>query len=298
VVRGRYDSWLASKAAEAGAEVREHHRVVDVKRLEPMHYRVKAKHKGELRELDCRAVVGADGFPSLVASKLGFPKPSTKDFAASIQYHIQLTEEQVDSEYGDRVHFYFGVVKWGYAWAFPKRTQVAAGILSVASEERLQSLKAKLDGVLGLEKLRNVVRVEKHLIPHRLRPRLQLDCALLVGDTAGAANPVHWGGIWHARKTAEVAARNVARALEQENPAASAYEHEMRREVYAPYFRYDLVMQKMMYGMGLMRRALALAAEGNMDVIEAIDILLTSLEPHSKAFWKLLKAAPRLLLKA
>jgi flavin-dependent dehydrogenase len=111
--------------------------------------------------------------------------------------------------------FEFGLLKYGYAWIFPRRDYVGVGI--GARADKLQSHKETLRSVLlhwGVKRMNG--EGHWHVIPTgRFRRKTYADRILLVGDAAGFVDPFFGEGISLAIRSGSYAAETARVALDQ-----------------------------------------------------------------------------------
>lgn len=110
--RDAFDRWLIRRAEDLGADLLE----MNVKSL------------NDLPDFD--VLVGADGFPSLVAKSVGHPQPPPSDIVHCVQ-KVCNTDFSVNDHPVNRIDMYFGsgFAPGGYAWVFPKdQTHVRVGL--------------------------------------------------------------------------------------------------------------------------------------------------------------------------
>ena len=122
VMRDRLDHLLAQQAVAAGAVLRDRTRFLSLSG-QPGNLTIQTTD-GSFK---ARVIVGADGVHSRVARALHLP----------IHYRImpaleaELTVPPAAlSRFAGTIHFDFGVIPGGYAWLFPKKDHLSAGILA------------------------------------------------------------------------------------------------------------------------------------------------------------------------
>lgn len=218
-MRAALDARLAEAAARSGADLRDGCAVRELEsRADEV---VLATSRGAVR---ARHVIAADGVHSPLARLAGWTRP----LAA-----IPAIEAEVDVDpatLGDRADaavFDFDAPA-GYAWTFPKRAHVSAGVLTV--ERGRGGLRAELDAYLARVGLAGRA-FEAHgwLIPTRpRRDGFARGRVMLVGDAAGLADPVTAEGISLALWSGRLAAESV---LANEGDAPRAYERALAREI-------------------------------------------------------------------
>ncbi len=217
-VRRTYQ-FLAYEAAGAGADIflrtSVTEPVIEGARLAG----VRATSLKEEAEFRSKVVIDASGFYSVIGKATGLA-PQWKRFGAGAEFEAYVDRVDPDTWYLMVGQEYSPA---GYAWIFPlgkNRVRIGVGVGKPESQadatQRLLELVAKKPRPLG--DLGRIVPVEFHygLIPNEgLRQATAGDNIILVGDSAGQANPLVLEGIRYAiefgRKAGEVAAAAVAK---------------------------------------------------------------------------------------
>jgi flavin-dependent dehydrogenase len=111
--------------------------------------------------------------------------------------------------------FEFGLMKYGYAWIFPRRDYVGVGI--GARADKLQSHKETLRSVLLNWGVKGTNREGHwHVLPTGgFSRKIYADRIMLVGDAAGFVDPFFGEGIGLAIRSATYAAETARVALDQ-----------------------------------------------------------------------------------
>lgn len=222
---------LAFLAAEAGSEIMIKSNVTNVvldskNRISGLKA---GTPKGEI-VLSSKLVIDASGFNSSVAQRLGLVN-RWKRYGIGAEYECYC--ENVDSEtwilmmgrqYSDA----------GYAWIFPlskNRVRIGVGIgrpeSSTDPVEKLNSIIEKR--LKPLDKMGKIQPIELHhgLIPNEgLRKSTIYDGLILVGDSAGQANPLVLEGIRYAIEFGMLAGEIGAKSLAQNSDKESLLEYE------------------------------------------------------------------------
>ncbi len=211
--RSSLDSFLAEKAAEAGAEVRDGKRV---SRLEVTATHVEAKTSDE--SFQSKMLIGADGMGGVTARLGGFYDAWKPDQVAyAIESEVNVGENAVQDFLGGSSFFdlYFGVSSAGYGWVFPKDNHLTVGVGC-----RLSKLRDGLDLFNGFVKHvpalegSEIPPPQAHLIPlgGAVRVPSVRDRIFLAGDSAGFAEPLLGEGIYFSIWGGQIAAQVAAEA--------------------------------------------------------------------------------------
>ena len=215
-VRSTYQ-YLATLAAKAGAEIAVRSEVRSVKydssKISGILYNTP---KGKM-EIDSKLVIDASGFNSIVARRAGLVQNWTKyGIGAEFECYCDDIDPEtwtlmVGQKYSDA----------GYAWIFPiskQRVRIGTGIGRPESmADPIKKLNSIIEGKFKpLEELGNIQPIEFHygFIPNEgSRNSSIFDGLILVGDSAGQANPLVLEGIRFAIDFGRVAGEVGANSL-------------------------------------------------------------------------------------
>ncbi|MDE1829919.1 MAG: NAD(P)/FAD-dependent oxidoreductase [Thaumarchaeota archaeon] len=236
-VRKTYQ-FLAYQAADAGSEIFLRTNVTDVITENEKLVGVKATSLKEDMIFRSKVVIDASGFYSVVGKATGLVS-QWKRFGAGAEYEAYV--EKVDPE-----TWYLMVGQnyspAGYAWIFPLgKNKVRIGVGVGKPESQADATQRLIEMIekrpKPLEELGRIVPVEFHygLIPNEgLRPSTVEDNLILVGDSAGQANPLVLEGIRYAieygRKAGEVATSAV-KSGDTSKRSLKPYEDSMRKAI-------------------------------------------------------------------
>jgi digeranylgeranylglycerophospholipid reductase len=207
-VRSTYQ-YLATLAAKAGAEISVRSEVQSVKYDSTKVSGIICNSPGGKMEIDSRLVIDASGFSSIVARRSGLVKNWTR-YGIGAEYECYCDDIDpetwtlmVGQKYSDA----------GYAWIFPisrQRVRIGTGVGRPESvADPIRKLNSIMEGKFKpLEELGNVQPIEFHygFIPNEgSRNSSIYDGLILVGDSAGQANPLVLEGIRFAIEFGRVA---------------------------------------------------------------------------------------------
>ena len=177
-------------------------------------------------EIRARVVVGADGFDSVVARRLGFYKhDSSRWFVATRGYYRGLDVAPRTVE----VHFFDETLP-GFLWFFPTGdgiTNVGLGLVHLDLKRRHAKLRDVHEAVIASPRMqgrfKNAERIGTvhgwNLPTPDTSRTLAGDGFLLVGDAAGLVDPFSGEGIGNALDSAKVAADVIAESLQRDEAA-------------------------------------------------------------------------------
>lgn len=242
VMRDRFDHFLARKAEAAGAVVLDQTRFLSLSGA-PGRVAVETTTGRFYTQL----IIGADGVHSRVARALGL----------SLRYHVMPALEaelalsrNTRQRFTGAICFDFGVVPGGYAWLFPKRNGVSAGIL--ARHQPARCLKPYLMRYLarnGLSDNETLRSLRLHPIPCRpdRRNRYANPRGLVVGDATGLVDPVTGEGLFYAFKSAMIAAAVLSSSMTYGPETARRFNRALKTDIEAEVMKAD-ILARILYG--------------------------------------------------
>lgn len=206
--RDKFDMYLAEKATDAGAELRDSEQVRSLYlRNDGVNVRTsKNTYKTSL-------VIGADGVNSIVSWYVrGEFKP--RELALSLEAEIPIDAGDIKDP--DMVDAFFGYVPRGYGWIFPKREHLSIGVYGALLE--FKNPMSAFTNFLRRLNLPTDVKYHAHLIPVGGYDRITYsDRILLVGDAAGFVDPILGEGISYAINSGKIAANVIVDAHDRDD---------------------------------------------------------------------------------
>lgn len=208
--------WLAEKAVKQEVELYTNTIVTDAKRYEHGITLYTTSNKEEIA-FSAKIVIDASGFQTVVAKALGLVT-QWKRFGAGAEYEVEVENSDPDTWWLMVGQNYSPA---GYAWVFPlggKIVRIGVGVGKPESaQDPTERLKEIIDKKLGpIATLGKITPIEFHygLIPNDgLSRKTVYDNLILVGDTAGQANPLVLEGIRYAIRFGRVAGEVAANAI-------------------------------------------------------------------------------------
>jgi len=215
-VRSTYQ-YLATLAAREGAEISVRSEVQSVKSNSNRISGVVANTNRGKMEIDSNLVIDASGFNSVVARRSGLARNWTR-YGIGAEYECYCDDIDPETWILMVGHKYSDA---GYAWIFPiskQRVRIGTG---VGRPESITDPIKKLNSIMEskikpLDELRNIQPIEFHygFIPNEgSRKSTIFDGLMLVGDSAGQANPLVLEGIRFAIEFGRVAGEVGANSL-------------------------------------------------------------------------------------
>ncbi|MDH3657434.1 MAG: NAD(P)/FAD-dependent oxidoreductase [Nitrosopumilus sp.] len=231
--------WLAQEAKKSGADIFVRINVNEIiKNDKGDIVGVSGSGPNGKMTFHSKIVIDASGFPSTICKAMGFVT-QWKRFGAGAEYEVKA--ENVDSEtWWLMVGQQYSPA--GYAWIFPlgdNKVRIGVGIGKPESDvDPTQRLKELMETKLGpIKKLGKITPIEFHygLIPNDgLSRKTVFNNLILVGDSAGQANPLVLEGIRYAIKFGRVAGKIASEAIKSgktDETALYPYEENWRKEI-------------------------------------------------------------------
>ena len=231
--------FLANRAKTSGSELFTSTNVTEVlKDNSGKCTGVIAKSEGKQIQFNSKVVIDASGFVSVIAKELGYVT-QWKKFGAGAEFEVK-TEKLEHDNWWLMVGQEYSPA--GYAWIFPTSkdtARIGVGIGKPDSDvDPTVRLNELLEKKLGpIKDLGNIEKIEFHygLIPNDgVSRKTVYDNLILVGDSAGQANPLVLEGIRYAIRFGEVAGQVAADAIKNGDTtemSLSPYEKEWKRAI-------------------------------------------------------------------
>jgi len=162
------------------------------------------------RRIKVKALIGADGCPSLIRKYVFRPIPQ-QFLATTAGYNFTCSSKYIEKTFPkNTVEAYYShkyVQKGGFIWIFPKRNSINVGIGSIGTGKKLtQSLNEFIFSHPAGQRLKYLEGdFFVHLVPAIWNEDFfDLPCSgdnwSLIGDAAGHVNPISGAGIYYAMK--------------------------------------------------------------------------------------------------
>jgi digeranylgeranylglycerophospholipid reductase len=223
--------YLAIKAAQEGTQLFVKSNVFDVKKnTEKKTNELKVSTPKGIIEIDATLIIDASGFNSFISRKLGYVSPWQRyGVGAEFECYCDKINPEtlylmVGQKYSDA----------GYAWIFPlSRNRVRIGVGIGRPESTVDPL-IKLNNIMEnklypLNLLGKIQPIEVHygMIPNEgLRKNCVYDGLMMIGDTAGQANPLVLEGIRYAIEFGQLSGTIGADSLQFNSTIDSLKEYE------------------------------------------------------------------------
>ena len=223
--------FLAVKAAGEGTILFVRSNVFEVKRKDEGRISgIKVSTPKGVVDVDASLVIDASGFNSFISRKLGYVSLWQR-YGVGAEYECycdKIDPETLQLMVGQKYS------EAGYAWVFPlanNRVRIGVGIGRPESAvDPLTKLNKIMDrNLYPLSKLGKIQPIEVHygMIPNEgLRKSCVYDGLMMIGDTAGQANPLVLEGIRYAIEFGQLAGKIGTDSLQFESTRASLKEYE------------------------------------------------------------------------
>ena len=223
--------FLAMKSAKAGSQLFVRSNVTDTRRnADGKINGLKISTPKGVVEIDSTLVIDASGFNSFISRRLGYVS-LWKRYGVGAEYECYC--DQIDFE---TIYLMVGkkYSEAGYAWIFPlSKNRVRIGVGLARPESSIDPM-AKLNEIIEnklypLNTLGNIQPLELHygLIPNEgLRKHCVYDGLMLIGDTAGQANPLVLEGIRYAIEFGHLAGEIGVKSLTRNSNIESLKDYE------------------------------------------------------------------------
>ena len=230
--------FLADQAKENGVDIFLDTTINDIIKVDGKLSGVIATSKNEELHFHSKMVIDASGFVSVVAKSLTNMKQWVR-FGVGAEYEVDAENVDSDSWWLMVGEMYSPA---GYAWIFPvskNRVRIGVGVGKPESEiDPTKRLDEIIENKLGpIKDLGNISNKEFHygLIPNEgLTRKTVYDNLILVGDSAGMANPLVLEGIRYAIKYGRLAGNISAESLhagDTSKKSLEKYEQTWKKEI-------------------------------------------------------------------
>ncbi|PID56691.1 geranylgeranyl reductase [candidate division KSB3 bacterium] len=222
------------------------------------------------RTLQADFIIGADGVLSRVARSLHGSLLDKRTLGIALE--IEIPRGMFAREL--RVpEIYFGVVRWGYGWVFPKAETLTIGLGGVMS--RNASMKALFRDFLS-QLLGDIpdVRIRGHYLPfQRYRKTPGTRSILLTGDAAGLVDPLTGEGIAFAMQSGRFAAEAILQAAERLEPSQACRYYRKRYRHFTTILHYAHCMTWLLFPEAMEKRFVTLLPKSQLPIVKQMELL-------------------------
>jgi geranylgeranyl reductase family protein len=230
VDRQVYDSFWLDLACKAGAEFRSGDKVIslDLSKNQVI--------TGNGHRYSARVIIGADGAPSRLHKLLtaGGHIQNSRNSGLATTLELVLSRDLVPA-LPDYPVIYFGNIRWGYAWCFPRKDLRILGICGLNQKSGkylkrgmtkfLETIKISADHISG---------ARSHALPYgNYQTQPGSGNILLIGDACGLADPLLGEGIYYAHKSGQLAALATLQSYRNSQNAFRIYRQQLNESIIA-----------------------------------------------------------------
>jgi len=240
-----YDSFWLKMACKAGADFRSGDKVIS---LDPSKNQVLT---GNGHRYSARVIIGADGAPSRLHRLLtagGYIK-NRKNSGLATALELVLSSDLAPA-LPDYPVIYFGHIRWGYAWCFPRKNSRILGICGL-NEKSGKYLKRGMTQFLKTIKIStdHIGGIRSHALPYgNYLTQPGSGNILLIGDACGLADPLLGEGIYYAHKSGQLAASATIQSYHNSQNAFRIYRQQLS-ETIIPELKFVRLMRQIIFSL-------------------------------------------------
>jgi len=224
--RKNFDNFMFNETKEAVTDYLENFTVTDLIVEDGYVRGIKGTKKGNDEEVSYNAkiVLGADGYKSIVARKLGLYEHDPKHWVVALRCYYKNVADLTDQI---ELHYVDEVIP-GYFWIFPLENgyaNIGIGMLHEYIKRQNVDLKKSLDDTINSDyfkdRFKNAEPLEKpvgwNLPVGSKRRKSYANGVMILGDAAGLIDPFTGEGIGNAMYSAKFAIQTAKAALESDD---------------------------------------------------------------------------------
>ena len=247
VMRDKFDNFLVKKAIEAGATLKQEHKLTSI-----TFGNSTTLHTSQ-GDIDVKLIIAADGALSPTAKLAGWKE--TRKLIPALEYEVEVSGEDF-ARLSTEVRFDMDSIPHGYAWSFPKENHLSLGIAST----RRKKIDLKVYYKKYLEKLeiKEIISEKAHGYQIPISPRTDgfvRKNVFLIGDAAGFADAVTAEGISNSLWSGELVAQAIIEAGVDPVKVGVLYQQKLEKEL-LPELNTSLVAAKWFYSYRIIRNLL------------------------------------------
>ncbi len=222
------------------------------------------------KTLQADFIIGADGVLSQVARSLHPDILDKRRLGLGLEIEVPRGMFERDVTVPE---IYFGLVRWGYGWLFPKAETLTIGIGGVLSKN--SSMKPLFHHFL--QQLFGSVPdfpIEGHYLPfRRYRKAPGKASTLLVGDAAGLVEPITGEGIAFAMQSGQFAAEAILQAARQQNPSLAYTCYRKQYRHFSSILNYAHLMTYFLFPSKMEKLFIKLLPESKLPLMKQMELL-------------------------
>lgn len=247
VMRDEFDNFLIEKAKEAGAHLKQEHKLTDITFGETPILHTSGG------DIQAKLIIAADGALSPTAKLAGWKE--TRKLIPALEYEVKVSPEDFQ-RLSKEVRFDMDSIPHGYAWSFPKKNHLSLGIAS--TRRKKIDLKAYYKKYLEKLEIKEVLSEKAHGFQIPITPRTDgfyRKNVLLLGDAAGFADPITAEGISNSLWSGKLAAEAIIEADLVPDKAGEIYQQKLEEDM-LPEINTSQTAAKWFYSFRIIRNML------------------------------------------
>lgn len=246
IMRDAFDNLIVEKAKENGVELLQNHKVLDISFGDEQ-----IIHTSE-GDIKAKFIIAGDGALSPVSKIAGWKE--TRTLIPALEYEVEVSTSDF-KRLSKNVRFDVDVIPFGYGWCFPKKNHLSIGVgVFVKTKQKIDLKKHYADylKVLGIDE---IISEEAHGFVIPVSPRTDTfvqNNVLLIGDSAGFADPITAEGISNAILSGVLAAQSIVESKLDSDLASKLYHDKLEKSI-LPELRTGVVLAKFFYEKRILR---------------------------------------------
>ncbi|MDI6917033.1 MAG: NAD(P)/FAD-dependent oxidoreductase [Thermoplasmatales archaeon] len=206
--RAGFDKKIVMDAVDSGSEILLGSKVIDVKRKNDI--KIKFLKHGNVNEVKCSLLIGADGVSSVVAKRFNFPPPEEviSGFESEM-VNIDIDKKFIEIFVGKRAAPGF------FSWVIPSDETCRVGLCS--TDKPFYYFRRMFKNIVSKEILKNAKPISyiAGAVPFGVADKTYDDNVMIAGDAASQVKPTSGGGIFTGLVSAKHCGNAAVKALEK-----------------------------------------------------------------------------------
>ncbi|MBD3304820.1 geranylgeranyl reductase family protein [candidate division KSB3 bacterium] len=273
--RRQFDTYLLALAQQRGAQILQDAPVRSVNAAG------RSVSLANGKTLTADFIIGTDGVLSRVAQSLGRRVLDRRRLTLGLE--VEMPREALPRQV-TLSEIYFGYVKWGYGWVFPKSETLTIGLGALwSATPHLKPI--FIDFLQHLLGTVPDVPIRGHFLPFGTYRRPQgREAVLLAGDAAGFVEPITGEGIAFAMQSGQLAAQAILQAAARQAPTQAYRLYRRRLRPLISTFDYARILGYLVFPNCWQSLFVTTLRRTDLPIRKQMDLLADEL-PHKKLLW-------------